>query len=36
LMEIYPDPLAKEFVLVFCKFIDSKQKELRKNVQTEV
>lgn len=36
LMEIYPDPLAREFVLAFCKFIDSKQKELRKNVQTEV
>lgn len=33
LIEIYPDPLAKEFVLAFCKFIDSKQKELRKNVQ---
>ena len=36
LMEIHPDPLAREFVLAFCKFIDSKQKELRKNVQTEV
>ena len=33
LIEIYPDPLAKEFVLAFCKFIDSKQRELRKNVQ---
>lgn len=33
LIEIYPDPLAKEFVLAFCKFIDSKQKELRKDVQ---
>ena len=28
--------LIKEFYLAFCKFIDSKQKELRKNVQTEV
>ena len=36
LIEIYPDPLAKELVLAFCKFIDSKQKELRKDVQTEV
>ena len=36
LIEIYPDPLAREFVLAFCKFIDSKQKEMRKNVQTEV
>ena len=35
LIEIYPDLLAKEFVLAFCKFIDSKQKELRKNVQHE-
>lgn len=35
LIEIYPDPLAKEFVLAFCKFIDFKQKELRKNVQHE-
>ena len=26
LIEIYSDPLAKEFVLAFCKFIDSKQK----------
>lgn len=33
LIEIYPDPLAKELVLAFCKFIDSKQKELRKDVQ---
>lgn len=33
LIEIYSDPLAKEFVLAFCKFIDSKQRELRKNVQ---
>lgn len=32
LIEIYPDPLAKELVLAFCKFIDSKQKELRKDV----
>lgn len=35
LIEVYPDPLAKEFVLAFCKFIDSKQRELRKNVQHE-
>lgn len=35
LAEVYPDPLAKEFVLAFCKFIDSKQRELRKNVQHE-
>ena len=35
LVEVYPDPLAKELVLAFCKFIDSKQKELRKNVQHE-
>ena len=33
LIEVYPDPLAKELVLAFCKFIDSKQKELIKNVQ---
>lgn len=33
LIEIYPDPLAKELVLAFCKFIDSKQKESRKDVQ---
>lgn len=33
LIETYPDPLAKELVLAFCKFIDSKQKELRKDVQ---
>ena len=33
LIEIYPDPLAKELVLAFCKFIDSKQKELRKDAQ---
>ena len=33
LIEIYPDPLAKEFVLAFFKFADSKQRELRKNVQ---
>lgn len=36
LIEIYSDPLAREFVLAFCKFIDSRQKELRKNVQTEI
>lgn len=36
LIEIYSDPLAREFVLAFCKFIDSRQKELRKNAQTEV
>lgn len=36
LIEIYSDPLAKEFVLAFFKFIDSKQRELRKNVQTEI
>lgn len=35
LMDIYQDPLAEKFVLAFCDFIDSKQKELRKNVQTE-
>ena len=35
LIEVYPDPLAKELVLAFCKFIDSKQRELRKNVQHE-
>lgn len=35
LIEVYPDPLVKEFVLAFCKFIDSKQKELRKDVQHE-
>lgn len=33
LIEVYPDPLAKELVLAFFKFIGSKQKELRKNVQ---
>ena len=33
LIETYPDPLVKELVLAFCKFIDSKQKELRKDVQ---
>lgn len=33
LIEVYPDPLAKELVLAFFKFIDSKQRELRKNVQ---
>lgn len=33
LIEIYPDPLAKELVLAFCKFIDSKQKELRRDAQ---
>lgn len=33
LIEVYPDPLVKELVLAFCKFIDSKQKELRKDVQ---
>lgn len=33
LIEVYPDPLAKELVLAFCKFIDSKQKELGKDVQ---
>lgn len=33
LIEIYPDPLAKELALAFCKFIDSRQKELRKDVQ---
>ena len=32
LAEVYLDPLTKELVLAFCKFIDSKQKELRKNV----
>lgn len=35
LIEVYPDPLSKELVLAFFKFIDSKQKELRKNVQHE-
>jgi hypothetical protein len=35
LIEVYPDPLAKEFVLAFFKFVDSKQRELRKNVQHE-
>lgn len=35
LIEVYPDPLAKEFVLAFSKFVDSKQRELRKNVQHE-
>ncbi len=35
LIETYSDPLAKELVLAFCKFIDSKQRELRKNVQHE-
>lgn len=35
LIEIYPDPLAKEFVLAFCKFIDSKQKELKKMYSTK-
>ena len=36
LMDIYQDPLAEKFVLAFCDFIDVKQKEMRKNVQTEV
>ena len=35
LIEVYPDPLAEELVLAFFKFIDSKQRELRKNVQHE-
>ena len=35
LIEVYPDPLVKELVLAFFKFIDSKQRELRKNVQHE-
>ena len=35
LIEVYPDPLAKELVLAFFKFIDSKKRELRKNVQHE-
>lgn len=35
LIEVYPDPLAKELVLAFFKFIDSKQRESRKNVQHE-
>lgn len=35
LAEVYPDPLAKELVLAFCKFIDSKQRGLIKNVQHE-
>lgn len=36
LIELYQDPLAQKLVLAFCDFIDAKQKELRKNVQTEV
>ena len=35
LIEVYPDPLAKELVFGIFKFIDSKQRELRKNVQHE-
>ena len=35
LIEVYPDPLVKELVLAFCKFINSKQRDLRKNVQHE-
>lgn len=33
LAEVYLDPLAKELVFGIFKFIDSKQRELRKNVQ---
>ena len=35
LIEVYPEPLAKELVLAFFKFIDSKHRELRTNVQHE-